>query len=70
MLTHEAMNVAGKTWQRSRQTLWAPGSYIQPCDDLLILLEDQEYKRCFILSLFKLKSVLKSCMANLVALHD
>ena len=37
----------------------------------MILWDDQEYKRCFILSLFKLKSVktiiLKTCMDNLMA---
>ena len=30
VLTHEAMKVAGKIWQRSRRILPAAGSYIQP----------------------------------------
>ena len=33
ILTHEAMKVAGETWQRSRRILLAAGSYIQPCFD-------------------------------------
>ena len=30
IVTREAMKVAGKIWQRSRQSLPAAGSYIQP----------------------------------------
>ena len=30
ILTREAMKVAGKTWQRSRRTSLAAGSYIHP----------------------------------------
>ena len=29
ILTHEAMNIAGETWQRSRRSSLAAGSYIQ-----------------------------------------
>ena len=30
--TREATKVAGETWQRSRRTSPAAGSYVQPCD--------------------------------------
>ena len=47
ILARQAMKVAGETWQRSRQTSPAAGSYIQPCGPLCDLIS----KRClFILT--------------------
>ena len=57
VLTRKAMKVAGETWQRSRRTSPAAGSYIQPCMVVAILSTSQ--------SVFSLTSNTCTCTCTL-----